>query len=207
MLFSNLFTSLPKQLRQLPETDRRFAQTAVNGVGFLRNAVEENLIPIVERTVGEPLSDVSKVKAASEYAIAILACCNIGQDRSSLGRDPELLREMMAMLVLAESDDKRNVLEQAQYSRNPDEAKIQVNLAVLRILGLRDSSLIDRLRGAEFTKVWYEIVNSFIPGMFIGLKRMPAAVVEERAMTSVKNSKSRSQAVLKEFISRVTPKT
>ena len=121
MLFRDMFSSLPRKFQQLREEDRRFILIAVSGSGYLCKAVEDNLVPTLEAILGRSLIAGARPKVVNEYAIAVLACCDAQLDQASsryLGREPELLREVMAMLVFAEHDDKRNVLEQARYSRN-----------------------------------------------------------------------------------------
>lgn len=206
MIFREIFSSLPRKLQRLREDDKRFVLIAVSGSGFLCRAVEDNLLPGLEGILGRPVSASARPKVVNEYAIAVLACCDAQLDQPSsrfLGRKPELLRETMAMLVLAEHDDKRNVLEQARYSRNPDEAKIQANLSVLSILECRDSRLIEKLRGMEFTDRWYEIVGSFVPGFITGAQRMAHTAFVESGMRSVKRLKPRSQSILDELAERL----
>lgn len=206
MIFRQIFSSLPRKLQRLREDDQRFILIAVNGSGFLCRAVEDNLLPSLEAVLGRPVTASARPKVVKEYAIAILACCDAQLDQPSsrfLGQKPELLRETMAMLVLSEHDDKRNILEQARYSRNPDEAKIQANLSVLSFLECRDSSLIEKLRGMDFTDRWYEIIGSFMPGFITGAQRMPHTTFVESGMRSVKRLKPRSQSILDELVERM----
>jgi hypothetical protein len=206
MLFREMFSSLPRKLRTLREDDKRFILIAVSGSGFLCRAVEDNLLPPLEAILGRSLTAAARPKVVNEYSIAMLTCCDVELDQASsryLTREPELLRETMAMLVLAEHDDKRDVLEQARYSRNPDEAKIQANLSVLRLLECHDSRLIEKLRGMEFTAHWYEMVSGFIPGFITGAQRMAYAAVAESGMESIKRLKPRSQSILRELIDRL----
>lgn len=206
MIFREIFSSLPRKLQRLREDDKRFVLIAVSGSGFLCRAVEDNLLPGLEGILGRPVAASARPKVANEYAIAVLTCCDAQLDQPSsrfLGQKPELLRETMAMLVLAEHDDKRNVLEQARYSRNPDEARIQANLSVLSLLECRDSSLIEKLRGMEFTDRWYEMVGSFLPGFITGAQRMAHTTFVESGMRSVKRLKPRSQSILDELVERL----
>jgi hypothetical protein len=206
MKFKEIFSSLPRRLQRLRENDKRFILIAVSGSGFLCRAVEDNLLPPLEAILGRSLAASARPKVVNEYAIAVLACCDAQLDQASssyLVRKPELLRETMAMLVLAEHDDKRNILEQARYSRNPDEAKIQANLSVLKLLECHDSSLVERLRGSEFAARWYEMVGSFMPGFITGAQRIPHMTIVESGMQSVKRLKPRSQSILSELIDRL----
>ena len=206
MIFREIFSSLPRKLQRLSEDDKRFILIAVSGSGFLCRAVEDNLLPSLEAILGRPVTASARPKVMKEYAIAVLACCDAQLDQPSsrfLGQKPELLRETMAMLVLAEHDDKRNILEQARYSPNPDEAKIQANFSVLSLLECRDSSLIEKLRGMEFTHRWYEMVGSFMPGFITGAQRMAHTTFVESGMRSVKRLKPRSQSILDELVERL----
>jgi hypothetical protein len=207
MPFSNIFSSLPRKLQQLRDEDKRFILIAVSGSGFLCRAVEDNLLPAFEAIIGRSLDAGVRRTVVNEFAIAVLASCAVQLDVASqcyLSRDPELLREIMVMLVLAEHSDERTVLEQTRYSRNPDAAKIQANVSVLRILESSNNSLIEKLRGTEFATPWNEMAESFIPGLVIGVQRTPYAVFAERGMDSIRRLKPRSQSIVRELADRFT---
>src|SRR5262249_29584716 len=131
--------------------------------------------------------------------------CHFPNDKAHaqyFAHDPESLREMAAMLLLAEHDDTRNVLEATSYSRNSDEARVQAVLAVLRILGVTDNGLIGKLSGMEFAKKWNELSIGLISGSLTGMRRTPHKILIENTSRRIGSLAPRSKAILREYIKR-----
>src|SRR5579871_6579725 len=205
-LFERLFSSLSQEVGKLKERDKRFVLACVALSGFAIQSAEEHLLPPFEVALGSSVGPPKKAKVLAEFALGFLACCEFPKGNTAIeffGREPDFAREMIGMLVLSRSDDVRQTLDSTHYSRNPDETRVQVLLAALRILGLSYGSQNQALARSDFDSRWKVTVESFIPGAILGFSRIPRDVYVERAMRDVRSLSARGEAIAREFIRRV----
>lgn len=173
--------------------------------GFARRAAEDQLLPKLLTVLGTAISPEIKGRIAAELAIGVVACVRI-PDQTVLKDvwelEGEALRQMIAMLVLSESADSRQVLESAQYSSNPDEARVQVLLSVIRLVGIKDDTLITRLNTRDFGKEWNGFATEFVDGAITGFKRAQRAAMIESVAGKLESLSPRGQALVEEFVKR-----
>ena len=178
---------------------------SVTLAGFARRAAEDQLLPKLLPVLGTAMSSEIKKKIATELAIGMVACVRI-PDKTVLndvwGLEVEALRQMIAMLVLSESADSRQVLVNAQYSSNPDEARVQVLLSVIRLVGVKDDALITRLNSREFGAEWNGFATEFVDGAITGFKRAKRPAMIESVFGKVGELSPRGQALVEELIKR-----
>jgi len=118
------------------------------------------------------------------------------------GLERESLRQLVAMLVFSESSDSRQVLENAQYSSNPDEARVQVLLSIVRLVGSKDDTLITRLNTQAFGKEWNGIATEFVDGAITGFRRGQRSAVIESVAGKLESLSPRGQALIEELVKR-----
>lgn len=178
---------------------------SVTLAGFARRAAEDQLLPKLLTVLGTAISSEIKGKIAAELAIGVVACVRI-PDKTVLKDvwelEGEALRQMIAMLVLSESADSRQVLESAQYSSNPDEARVQTLLAVIRLVGIKDDTLITRLNTREFSNEWNGFATECVDGAITGFKRAQRAALIESVASKLESLSPRGQALVEEFVKR-----
>lgn len=178
---------------------------SVTLAGFARRAAEDQLLPKLLTVLGTAISPEIKKRIAAELAIGVVACVRI-PDKTVLKDEWELegeaLRQMIAMLVLSESADSRQVLESAQYSSNPDEARVQALLSVIRLVGIKDDTLITRLNTRDFGKEWNGFATEFVDGAIAGFKRAQRAAMIESVAGKLESLSPRGQALVEEFVKR-----
>lgn len=110
--------------------------------------------------------------------MGLFRCC-MTPESDPTGRLPrQLLQglpEFLAMLVLADANHRLhrsapNVLEQTHYSRNPDEARTQVLVRWIEILGTT-TEFATRFNAAGFAELWDSWSTAMLPGMTDGFLR------------------------------------
>jgi hypothetical protein len=204
---SNTFSSLESTFKRLDPKDQSGIFFCLSLAAFIEHCIENDFVPIIEETVEEPCVGVERKKIVSELATAMVASCNFPNDKAfaqMFGCDPDMLRGITVMLVLADSDDPSRVREKSYYSRNRDEAKSQAVSALLRILGVSDKGMIRQLNGIEFSKRWNEFSEAFILGALTGMKGMPHPAMIAATVKRMGSLSHWSKAVLQEYIKIIT---
>lgn len=205
--FSNTFSSLETTFKDLDPKDQNGIFFCLSLAAFVEHCIENDFVPIIEETVEKPCHGVERKKIVSELATAMVASCNFPNDKAFaelFGRDPDMLRGITVMLILADSDDPSRAREKISYSRNRDEARIQAISVVLRILGVSDKGMIKQLNGIEFAKKWTEFSGALIPGARIGMKGMPHPAMIAATLKRIGFLSAWSKAVLHEYIKIIT---
>jgi hypothetical protein len=204
-LFKKLFFPLKSQFKKMDTLMQNRVALSITLAGFTQRAAENELLPKILSVVGTSISSEVKKKITTELAIGVIACVRI-PDKTRLndfwGLEVEALRQMVAMLVFSESSDTRQVLENATYSSNPDEARVQVLLAIVRLVGSKDDTLITRINTQAFGKEWNGFAAEFIDGAITGFKRSPRPAMIESVSGKLAALSPRGQALIEEFINR-----
>jgi hypothetical protein len=178
---------------------------SVSLAGFVQRVAENDLLPKILPALGNSATAGIKKRIATELAIGVVACANV-PDRLVLwdvwGMEGESLRQMIAMLVLSESNDSRQVLDNAKYSSSPDEARLQALLAVVRLTGVKDDTLITRLNTEQFGKEWNGLVADFVGGTLTGFRRAQRAAILESIAGKLESLTPRGNAIIEELVKR-----
>lgn len=204
-LFKKLLFPLGSQFKKLDTLMQNRVALSTILAGYVQRAAETELLPKILSVSGTTASTEMKKKIATELAIGVVACVRM-PDKARLqdvwGLEGEALRQMVAMLVFAESADSRQVLEKAGYSSNPDEARVQTLLAIGRLVGSKDDTLITRLNTQAFAREWNRFVSELIDGSITGFNRSSRAVMIESVAAKLAALSPRGRAVVEEFIRR-----
>jgi hypothetical protein len=174
---------------------------------FLEHCIEHDFLPMIEAAIKRPCGGVQRRKVIAELAIAMLACCNFSDDATFadyFGCDPELLRGITVMLVLADSDDPKKVIEKPSYARSQSEARDQAIASALRILEVSDNAAAEQLSGAAFANTWNEFTTNLIPGALSGMKGMAQSSIVDATLRRIGFLSPWGKAVLQEYIKRIT---
>ena len=206
--FKKLFSPLKSRFKNMDTLMQNQVAISVGLAGVAQRVVENELLPKLLTVLGSAISAKTKKKITTELAIGILACARIPDKRvlnDVWGLEGEMLRQMVAMLIFSESADPRQVLEKARYSSNPDEARVQVLLSIIRLVGAKDDTLITRINTLEFGNAWSGFATESIDGVITGFKRAQraqrAAVIESVA-GKLDLLSPRGKALIEEFVRR-----
>ena len=200
-------SSLEPAFRRLDPKEQNGIFFCLSLSAFVEHCIGHDFVPIVEAILKRPCVGVQRRKAVSELATAMLACCNFPNDQAFVdlfGCDPELLRGIAEMLVLADSDEPRKVLDKPSYARDQSEARIQAVTAALRILGVSDKGSVEQLNGTEFAEKWKEFSTNLIPGVLTGMKGMAQSSMIDATLRRIGFLSPWAKAVLQEYINRIT---
>lgn len=205
--YKNLFFPLKSTYKKLnPLTQNRIA-FVISLAGSSHGAIERYLFPILESAMNSKISSPIKKSVSTELALGLTAVAKLPA-ASRLNQiwnlEPELLREIVIMLVLAENNDSRQVLSQTNYSSNPNEAKVQCLLAVSRLINPGDDTLAQRLNTEAFGAEWSGFVTGFIDGSITGFNRTPRATMLESTSNRIADLSSRSKLIIEELINRTS---
>jgi hypothetical protein len=201
--FSNNSSSLETTFQRLDPKDQKGIFFCLSLAAFIEHCVENDFAPIIEETTDKPCVGVERRKIVSELATAMVASCNFPSEKAfdeMFGRDPDMLRGIVVMLILADSDDPSRVSKRISYSRNRDEARIQAVSAVMRILGVSDKRMMGQLNGVEFTKQWNKFSPALVLGALTGMKGMPHPAMIAATLKRIGFLSSWGNAVLREYI-------
>ncbi len=203
--FKKLFFPLKSRFKRMDTLMQNRVAIPVTLAGFVQRAAENELLPKLLTVLGTAISPEVTKKIATELAIGVVACARI-PDKHVLndvwGLEGEVLRQMVAMLVFSESADPRQVLENSKYSSNPDEARVQVLLSVIRLVGIKDDTLITRLNTQAFGKEWNGFATEFVDGAITGLRRAQRAAMIESVAGKLESLSPRGQALVEELVKR-----
>lgn len=203
--FKKLFFPLQSRFKKMDTLMQNRAALPVNLAGFVQRAVANELLPKVLSALGTSITPSLQKQITTELAIGVVSCVRI-PDKLVLndvwGLEGEALRQMVAMLVFSESADSRQVLENARYSSNPDEARVQVLLSIIRLLGIKDDTLITRINTQAFGKEWNGFATEFVDGAITGFKRAQRSAAIESIAGKLESLSPRGQALIEEFIKR-----
>lgn len=204
-LFKKLFFPLKSQFKKLDTLMQNQVALSTTLAGYAQRAAETELLPKILSVIGTSISTEVKKRIATELAIGVVACARM-PDKARMqdvwGLEDEALRQMVAMLVFSESTDSRQVLENVRYSSNPDEARVQTLLAIVRLVGSKDDTLITRLNTQAFGKEWNGFAAEFIDGSITGFNRSPRSAVIEAVAGKLAALSPCGQALVEELISR-----
>ena len=203
--FKNLFFPLKSRFKKMDSRTQNRIALAVNLAGFAQWASENHLLPKLLPVLGISLTPDLKKKVTAELAIAAIAASSIPSEEALndvWGLENEFLRQIIVMLIFAENSDSRHVLENAKYSSNPNEARVQVLLSIIRLIDSRDDTLIERLDTAGFGKEWDGFVTEFINGAVTGLMRMQRSAMIDSIARKLEALTPRSNTIVEEFIKR-----
>jgi len=210
-ILGKLFSSITSEFKKLEPENKRRITLLVSLSGFVPQAVEKDLIAIVESagTAGDAghgtiLPEIKK-KVVTELTLAIISSCRIPDDgpiQYWWDFEGEFLREVVCVLVLAESNDERQVLQDVDYSANPDEARAQALLNISRLLGREGGSLIQRLNCGEFLESWHRCTTMFVQGALTGIGRLSESAVIARTPKHLRALSPRGESIIRELIGR-----
>lgn len=204
-VFRNLFLPLQFRFKKMDTLMQNRVAISVSLAGFASRSAEDQLLPMLLPGLGIKIPSKTKRKIVTELAIGIVACLRIPAKtvlNDVWGLEGEALRQMMAMLVLSEGGDSRHVLENTQYSSNPDEARAQVLLAVIRLAGIKDDNIITRLNTREFSKEWNGFASTFVDGAITGFHRAPRTAAIKSVAGKLGRLTPRSLTLVEELIKR-----
>lgn len=203
--FKKLLSPLKSRFKKMDTLMQNRVAISVTLAGFAQRAAENELLPKLLTVLGTAISPEVTKKIATELAIGVVACVRIPDKRvlnDVWGLEGEALRQMVAMLVFSENADPRQVLENAQYSSNPDETRVQVLLSVIRLVGIKDDTLITRLNTQAFGKEWNGFATEFVDGAITGFKRAQRVAMIESVAGKLESLSPRGQALVEELVKR-----
>ena len=203
--FKKLFSPLKSRFKKMDTLMQNRVAISVTLAGFAQRAAENELLPKLLTVLGTAISPEIKKKIATELAIGVVACVRIPDKRvlnDVWGLEGEALRQMVAMLVFSESADSRQVLENAKYSSNSDEARVQVLLSIIRLVDIKDDTIITRINTQAFGKEWNGFATEFVDGAITGFKHAQRAAVIESVAGKLESLSPRGQALIDELIKR-----
>lgn len=203
--FKKLFFSLGSRFKKMGTLMQNRVAISVTLAGYAQRATENELLPKLLTVLGTAISPEVTKKIVTELAIGVVACVRIPDKRvlnDVWGLEGEALRQMVAMLVFSENADPRQILENAQYSSNPDEARVQVLLSVIRLVGIKDDTLITRLNTQAFGKEWNGFATEFVDGAITGFKRSQRGAMIESVAGKLESLSPRGQALVEELVKR-----
>lgn len=206
-VIKNLLFPLAKRYKRLdPRIQNRIA-IAVSLAEMGRRQVENELLPVVLSSLPSSIPPLKKKLVTTELLVGLVSCLRLPPpDELSAMWDieGEGLRQMVGMLILAESDDTRQVLANTSYSANPDEARIQTLLAVARLIQSNDDNLVNQLNTQELVGIWDGFVADYISGAMAGYQRVPHPAVVERIARTLADLTPRGKTLVDELITRST---
>lgn len=203
--FKKLFLPLKSRFKKMDILMQNRVAISVTLAGLVHRAAEDHLLPKLLTVLGTAISPEIKKKIVTELAIGVVACVRIPDKRvlnDVWGLEGEALRQMIAMLVFSENADSRQILENAKYSSNPDEARVQVLLNIIRLVGVKDDTMITRINTQAFGKEWSGFVTEFVDGAITGFKRAQRAAVIESVADKLESLSPRGEALVDELIRR-----
>lgn len=203
--FEKLFSPLKSRFKKMDTLMQNRVAISVGLAGLAQRAAENELLPKLLTVRGTAISPEVTKKIATELAIGVVACVRIPDKRvlnDVWGLEGEALRQMVAMLVFSENADPRQVLENAQYSSNSDEARVQVLLSVIRLVGIKNDTLITRLNTQAFGKEWNGFATEFVDGAITGFKRVQRAAMIESVAGKLESLSPRGQVLVEELVKR-----
>lgn len=160
-----------------------------------RKHIESQLITPVEsflRTSGIEATAASKLLASEvkvqlvDEAFIGLLRCGKSPDSDPTGKVPaQILRNLPSLLgifALADINHRLNrtspnVLDQTQYSTDPDEARTQVLTKWMQILDVSSPHFVTRANASGFAEAWSQLAISMLSGMLKGFLRTPDDVL------------------------------
>ncbi len=203
--FRNIFFPLPSRFKRLDTMIQNRVVLSVSLAGLVRLTIENELLPLIVDTIPFTLGNIQKQQIVTEMTLGIVSSMQMPpQDiiKDVWDLDREGLRQMIGMLVLAEADDARQVLSSISYSANPDEARVQTLLAVVRVSGSKDDTLITRLNAPAVAEIWQEITGELVSGAITGFKRAAHDDVVDRMAKKLGEATPRGVAIIEELIKR-----
>jgi hypothetical protein len=203
--FRQLFSPLESRFKKMDTLMQNRVALPVMLAGFARRAADNDLLPKLLPALGPSISLATKNQIVTELAIGVVSCVRIpgGPALTDVwGLDGEALRQIIAALVFSESADSRQVLESARYSSNPDEARVQVLLSIVRLIASNDDTLITRINTQTFGKIWNGFATEFIDGAVTGFRRSQRSAVIESVAGKLESLSPRGKALIEEFVKR-----
>lgn len=184
---------------KLDKNRQRIVATVIGSYDAFRQLVEQELVRPLEsflkesgnvtRASNNELTASLRTQLIDEASLGLLRCCSCPSDDPDGGLPSVIVQglpEIWATFLLADMNHRLrrsspSVLEQVHYSKDPDEARTQVLIKWIEILGVTTPSFVNRLNLGGFASTWHRIAVSFIAGMLKGSSRVPEEVLISKA--------------------------
>ena len=202
----DIFTNrLVGAFRKAPKKTRDLIGFGVGCAGTIPLTVEDSFIPVIERLVGITLDAKCKKALTHEISLAISGCGMVPDSSATtviFGCPPEFLPEFVAIVMLAKSNDSRTVLEKTGYSRNLDEARVQVIMKAADLLDGYTDKVAERLQSPTFAKEWYGLSSTVFINLFTIMRQNEARMVK-RIEQELATANPQVEAVVMDLIRRM----
>lgn len=193
--------------------------------GGLRYAINDDLIkpfeqfcdtfdsPALLRNKGKitPLPVEIRERLIDEALLACLrSCCRSGLPGDVMQTlDPSLIPDLLACIAQEEIKYRRacetpEMMESLEYSKDPEEARVQLILTWMRILGINNAKFVYLVTTAFFQKKWADFTESMLTGMLIGCGRTELSERFARARAECAAFSAPRRAYMRYMVDRIT---
>ncbi|HWX54844.1 MAG TPA: hypothetical protein VN176_09670 [Verrucomicrobiae bacterium] len=188
---------------------------------FYRLTVEKELVAPVEALIrGTDIAPMAlrsglaanlRAHLAEEALVGLFRCCTCPQIDPN-GKLPsnivQSLAEVWGTFALADINHrlKRNsprVLEETHYSKDADEARTQLLLKWMEVLGITSPSFVTQVNRSGFLTAWHELVQSSIGGLLLSFSKTPDEVVLSKARSLASDIPWHRRTLIEYFIDRL----
>lgn len=201
----NLLIPLAKRYKSLDVRTQKNIVLALSLTDLGRRTVATELLPEILAALPNSITPSQQEQITMELLVGLVGCLQIPPPAELAlmwDLDGEGLRQMVGMLVFAENNDPRQILANANYSGNSDEARTQTMLAIARMVNRDDPNLVTRLNTPELARKWADISRDFISGAITGYQRVPHSAVVDRIALRLSELTPRGRALVDELLQR-----
>ncbi len=220
-LLDKLFNPVWYKISKLDANRQRIVAAVLCGYDFCRQNVEMELVAPLESflktnhisaVVGpQGLNANLKIQLIDEAIVGLCRCFK-RPDPDSINKLSsnivQYLPEVWGIFVLADINHRlqRNsseVLDQTHYSKDSDEARTQVLVKWMNVLGVTSPSFITQVNAYGFAIAWERMAQSFIGGMLKGLSRSSSEDILSKAEKLAADIPAHRIGLTKNFIERL----
>ena len=220
-LLDRFFNPIWYRASKLDPNRQRIFSIVVGSYDFCRDYVQKELVSPLESflnksgcgpaVVSSLLAAEVATQLTDEALLGLFRCCNRPTIDPS-GKLPPLilqgLPDVWGTFVLADINHRLKrasptVLDDTHYSKDPDEARVQVLTKWMEILSAPSPRFVTALNASSFAEAWDGLAESMIGGMLTGLGRTPDDVVMSQARRVAAAVPLSRRALTEYFIERL----
>ena len=186
---------------KLPKHQQVIVAALINSHGYLREAAGENLVDVLlfnsripphkRLVIGDKQSWASQNKEffVDEAVVGMLRSCKRPlRDLSGKLSDriASAMPDLIATFALSDANNRSqrsapNILDDTDYSTDPDEAREQVLLKWRDMLGITNPTFVRNANNLGFAEAWDKFSETFFDGWLIGMGRVSDDEIINRA--------------------------
>lgn len=180
---------------------------ALSCAELLRQNIDKGYLERLESSLKRKLSVQRQCLIGVEVALTVTHAGNVtfnDNDIDRTGCNETEFRHSIADLILSLANDERTKVEPSSYSANPDEAYLQLGVAVAEIIDASDDALLQKITNSrELNSLLGGFFQSFFPAIIASIRKRDLKQYVPIFSEKIENLDQRSLTIIKGWMQTI----